>query len=167
MLPLPLPHPVEAALGNGRTRAASYQTARAATARSTRCTSARRSATNRLVRPTTPRSQTRPALLPAKITLGFARGAPASSPDTPAPAPAADTVATRAHKRWPASAFPALHAAAPRCTPGESDPTPAAAPAGPPPAASPLPASACDACARAARSAPDVRPRSAPAQSPA
>ncbi len=55
----------------------------------------------------------------------------------------------------------------PRCTLAENCPATVVAPAGRRPLASPSLASRCGACARDAHSAPDVPPRSAPAQSPA
>ena len=70
------------------------------------------------------------------------------------------------HTHPPASASVKLHAAAPDCIPGETCPSSAAAPVDWLPDESLLPASACDASARAFRSAPDGPPRSAPPRSP-
>jgi len=71
-----------------------------------------------------------------------------------------------AHRRWLASASPTLRADALGYIPGGNDPVPAVAPADFPPAAWLLPASGCDASARAVRSVPDARLRSAPARCP-
>lgn len=81
--------------------------------------------------------------------------APASCLGTPPPAAVPDRAAAKAHRPRPVSASPAPHAASPGCNRGESGPVPAAERASPGPAADP--ASACDASARGAPSAPDAR----------
>ena len=94
----------------------------------------------------------------SETSRGAGRAAPAARCRIPVPPRAPDTLAPMACTPHWESPSPALHADAARCTPAENDRTPAVAPLHAPLAAMPFPASACDACARAARFVPDVPP---------